>query len=280
MHNLLKTAMTMHNLLIERTRIQRRPYAGSVADQRVLLLGGTGQGRELANALLGEGVAVISSLAGRTRNPIGLAGEVRVGGFGGVDGLVAWLAENPVDVVVNATHPFADEMSANAEAACGVMGVPLLRLTRPSWGEREDAQTWHWVDSHDEAAREASGLGSTTLLAVGRQSLGHYRHLPGTVVARVADATGLEVPAHWTVIEARGPFDWNSEAAFFAEHGFDVVVTKDSGGPETEAKLDVCAQKGLAVVMIARPDGHSPVETVHTVADAVAWVRDQVILSS
>lgn len=221
----------------------------------VLILGGTAQGRELAAALTAAGLDVVTSLAGVTRDPARVAGSVRSGGFGGVDGLADWLREHPVVGVVDATHPFAAGMSANAARACGLVGVPLLRLDRPGWAGRPDAARWTWVADHDEAAAAAAQTSGVVFLAVGRSSLDHYvEPLRGRpVVARVAEAAGLRVPEGWQVLAERGPFDAASEARLFADHGVRVLITKDSGGAASEAKLDVAADLGVTVIMVSRP---------------------------
>ncbi len=242
-------------------------------DTRVLLLGGTAQGRVLASALVQAGFAVTTSLAGRTRTPAPVPGNVRVGGFGGVAGLVTWLRDNKAQLIVNATHPFAAQMSANALAASQRLGLPLLRLSRPSWGERPDSSRWNWVPDHETAANVAASLKGTVFLAVGRQSLPHYFGIPNRVVARVADATGLAVPDDWVLVESRGPFSLASETEFFDTYGIAVLVAKDSGGPHAEAKLDVCTARGLDVVVVARPISAAVTETVYTIDDAVAWAK-------
>ncbi|MDO9379442.1 MAG: cobalt-precorrin-6A reductase [Nocardioidaceae bacterium] len=243
----------------------------------VLLLGGTGEARALAAALVAADVDVVSSLAGRVARPALPEGRTRVGGFGGVDGLVAWLRQHRVDAVVDATHPFAATISANAVAACSAAGVPLLRLARPGWGSRPDAATWRWVDDTGEAATVAADLGGGVLLTTGRQGLEAF--VPAlrdaSVVARVVDPPEVALPPSWTVLQDRGPYTLEGETELLRTRGVRVLVTKDSGGALTSAKLDAAAALGVAVVVVRRPD-RSGAPSVATVHEAVTWVLTRV----
>lgn len=243
----------------------------------VLLLGGTHEARELAGLLDEAGVDVVSSLAGRVERPRLPVGRVRTGGFGGVEGLRAWLADHAVTAVVDATHPFAEGISANAVAACTASGVPLLRLARPGWSAEEGADGWHWVDDHAGAAALAASLGRRPLLTVGRQSLGEFvGPLAGhRAVVRVVDPPEIEVPAPWLVLMDRGPYDLAGELELMAEHAVDVLVTKDSGGGYTWPKLQAAAQLGVPVVVVRRRPQVDGVPSVPDAAGAVEWVRQQ-----
>ncbi|MFD2093488.1 cobalt-precorrin-6A reductase [Blastococcus deserti] len=240
---------------------------------RVLVLGGTGEGRRLAAALVAADVDVVSSLAGRVADPVLPAGEVRIGGFGGAEGLAAWLAATPVAAIVDATHPFAAAMTASAAGAARLTGTPLLRLQRPGWtaGPGDD---WRWVDSVAEAADAVSGFGSV-LLTTGRQGLAAFAGLPGRCVVRSVDPPAPPLPERTTVVLARGPFTVEEELALMRRHAVDVVVTKDSGGSMTAAKLFAAQQLGLPVVLVRRPPLPPGLEVVATVEEAVAWVRAQ-----
>lgn len=152
---------------------------------RVLVLGGTGEARRLATALVDEGVPVLSSLAGRVADPVLPPGDVRVGGFGGSDGLAAWLSAHPVQVIVDATHPFAVAMTASAATAAAATGVPLLRLQRPGW-TAEPADDWRWVDSLTGAAEAVRGFGCV-FLTTGRQGLAAFATLTAHCVVRSVD---------------------------------------------------------------------------------------------
>src|SRR3954465_12771695 len=160
---------------------------------RVLILGGTGEARRLATALADDGVDVVSSLAGRVADPVLPPGEVRVGGFGGVAGLVAWLQEHPVAAVVDATHPFAATMTASAAEATGLVGVPLLRVQRPGWTP-QPGDDWRGVDSLAAAAEAVAGF-RHVFLTTGRMGLGARAGLPpGGRCARAGLPPGGVVP--------------------------------------------------------------------------------------
>lgn len=238
----------------------------------IVILGGTAEGRELSAALAELGRPAVLSLAGRTRAPL-TAGETRLGGFGGVEGLVDYLRQTGATCVVDATHPFAARMSDNAAEACGIAGVPLLRLSRPGWAEHPLADTWRWVTSHDEAAEVVDELGADpVLLTVGKQhSLDYAPRLAGRhVIARMTEAPSSQIPQNWELLLARGPFALDDELELFRRRGIKAVVTKDSGGAHTAAKLDAAHTVGATVVMIGRPAGPAGVATVATVAEALA----------
>ncbi|WP_295648427.1 cobalt-precorrin-6A reductase [uncultured Dietzia sp.] len=239
----------------------------------VLVLGGTGEARELAALLVERKVAVVSSLAGRVSRPRLPVGEVRIGGFGGVDGLADYLRETDVRAVVDATHPFARVISGNAAAACAAAGIPLLRLERPGWSAEPGADAWHWVDGHDAAAETAARLGRRPLLTVGRQSLDHFTGplADALAVVRLVDPPENELPDQWLVLRARGPYTVDGERELMDRHGIDVLVTKDSGGSLTWAKMAVAAELGVPVVAVRRPGPQPGVRVVATAAEAADW---------
>lgn len=236
----------------------------------ILVLGGTAEARDLASR-----TEVMSSLAGRVSNPRLPEGEVRIGGFGGVDGLVKYIAENGVTAVVDATHPFAATMSVNAAEACSRATVPLLRLSRPGWGELPQSRRWHWVDTHEEAAELAGTLGGRTFLSTGRQTLHVFAAVLTNVVARVVEPAvdDATLPEGWLVVLDRGPYTLENELALFTEHAIDVLVTKDSGGDYTRPKLDAADRLGIEVVVVRRPPAPEGVDEVSSVDEALTWLQ-------
>ncbi|WP_447006982.1 cobalt-precorrin-6A reductase [Saccharothrix isguenensis] len=225
----------------------------------VLVLGGTGEARALAAAL--TGVRVISSLAGRVAYPRLPEGEVRVGGFGGVEGLIAYIEAERVDAVVDATHPFADRITANALAATTATGTPFLVLRRPGWPPEDD---WQYVDTVAEAA--ALVAGRRAFITTGRQELAAFT----SGVARTVDPPDPPNPELDLVLD-RGPYTVDGEVDLMREHRVEVLVTKDSGGPMTAAKLTAARHLGIPVVVVRRPPPpRAPV--VETVAAAVDWL--------
>ena len=240
----------------------------------ILILGGTAEARALAARLVEAGEPVVSSLAGAVSAPRLPPGEVRIGGFGGAEGLAAYLAGHGVERVIDATHPFAEGMSANAEAACRAERVPLLRLERPGW---EPMPQWRYVEGHEEAARLAADLGRRPFLTVGRQELGRFlpslRERP--VLARMVERPDLSLPHGWTLVTSRGPYLLADEMRLMRDHAIDVLVTKDSGGSYTWPKLEAAAILGVAVIVVRRPAAPAGLAVVHTAQDASAWVRAQ-----
>jgi precorrin-6A/cobalt-precorrin-6A reductase len=253
-----------------------------VADQRVtrvLLLGGTGEARALAALLAGRAsIELTSSLAGRVRDPALPVGAVHIGGFGGVDGLGEYLLSTSTDLVIDATHPFAAGISANAAAAASRLGVPLLVLQRPGWIEGPD-DVWHRVRSVEAAATMLDYLsppGSTVLLTHGRRELAPFagddlRHY----LIRAVDPPEGELPPNHSVLLSRGPYTLNGERELMLSEGVGTLVTKDSGGSMTEAKLIAARELGVDVVMIDRPplpEPSSAVAVVDSVSAALGWI--------
>ncbi|HEY1134216.1 MAG TPA: cobalt-precorrin-6A reductase [Nocardioides sp.] len=240
----------------------------------ILVLGGTAEARSLAALLVAADRPVVSSLAGRVARPRLPVGDVRVGGFGGVAGLERWLDEHAVDAVVDATHPFARVISAHAVAACTARGVPLLRLERPGWSGLPDASGWTWAADVTAAARAAAALGERPFLTIGRQGLDHAVGplADAHALVRVVDPPEIALPPTWRVLQDRGPYTVEGERTLMTEHRADVLVTKDSGGDLTRAKLAAAAELAVPVVVVQRPSAHRTGDVVHTVADAAAWL--------
>ena len=241
---------------------------------RILLLGGTGEARTLAARLVDAGHDVVSSLAGRVSRPALPVGSVRTGGFGGVDGLVGHLRDDGVGAVVDATHPFAEQITANAAEACAVTGLPLLRLQRPGWERHRLAERFHWVDDVESARLAAEGLGVRPFVTTGRQQLETFAAWTDRyVLVRVVDPPEWSVPHTWEVLRARGPYTYAAELALLADRRVDVVLTKDSGGGLTVAKLEAAQDLGVPVVVVRRPPLPLGLGVVDSPDAAVAWVR-------
>ncbi|MEV6878225.1 cobalt-precorrin-6A reductase [Amycolatopsis sp. NPDC051128] len=235
----------------------------------ILVLGGTGEARKLAEDLVEREVRVVSSLAGRVARPRLPVGEVRVGGFGGPEGLAAWLRENDVRAVVDATHPFAERIGTNAAKAAESAKVPLLRLARPGWQPAE-GDVWHWADDLAEAARKLPDLGKRVFLTSGRQGLPAFAHLDDLwFLIRCVDPPAPPLPRHHELILARGPYEVAAERELLGR--VDVLVTKDSGGTQTSAKLAAARELRKPVLLVRRPP-RPATETAETVPEAVEWV--------
>lgn len=237
---------------------------------RVLILGGTGEARALATCLDAlPGVSVVSSLAGRVSNPALPAGEVRIGGFGGEDGLAAYLPS--VDVLVDATHPFAATISAHAAVAAARTGTPLLALRRPGWTEQA-GDRWTRVPSVAAAADLVRRGGpGCVFVTTGRRDLaafaGDEAH---AYLVRTVEPPAAPVPPRLTLLLDRGPYTVEGETELLSAHSVSVLVTKDSGGALTTAKLTAARSLGIPVVMVDRPPLPDGVESVATVEGALS----------
>ncbi|MDO0910069.1 cobalt-precorrin-6A reductase [Streptomyces sp. DT2A-34] len=225
-----------------------------MSPRHILILGGTTEARELAAALTARhGVRVTTSLAGRVARPGAVEGDVRIGGFGGAQGLADWLRAEHVDTLVDATHPFAESITANAVRAATATGVPAVILRRPGWRPGPEDR-WHEVASLDEAAGLLPSLARRVFLTTGRLGLAAFAHLTDLhFVVRSVEPPEPPMPPHTEVLLARGPFTADDEAALLREHRIDVLVTKDSGGEATSAKLTAARRLALPVVVVRRP---------------------------
>jgi precorrin-6A/cobalt-precorrin-6A reductase len=246
----------------------------------VLVLGGTGEARALAAALAGDGpgahrrIRVISTLAGRIADPRLPLGEVRVGGFGGPAGLATYIDAECVDAVIDATHPFAQRMSWSAFEACAQTGTPLLRVERPPF-ERDPAIDWREVVSLADAAALLPAAGRRVFLTTGRQGLAAFAATADAFfLVRCVDAPDPQAlpPDHELLLD-RGPFTLAGELELIERHRLDVLVTKDSGGEMTQAKIEAARERGLPVIVVARP-ARPAAPAVQTVAQALAWLDD------
>ncbi|MGW2563536.1 cobalt-precorrin-6A reductase [Streptomyces sp. NPDC001514] len=242
----------------------------------ILVLGGTTEARALAESLhagaCGPGVRVTTSLAGRVAAPRLPRGEVRIGGFGGAEGLAAWLREHQVDVLIDATHPFAGTISFNAARAADQAHVPLLALRRPGWAPVE-GDDWHLVDSLTAAADALPGLGRRVFLTTGRMGLASFAGLDELwFLVRSVDAAEPPHPARMEVLLDRGPFTLDGERDLLRRHSIDVLVTKDSGAAATSPKLTAAREAGIPVVVVRRPPVPECVPVAATPAEALEWV--------
>jgi precorrin-6A/cobalt-precorrin-6A reductase len=236
---------------------------------RVLLLGGTAEARALANRLHPH-VDVISSLAGRVPDPALPVGQVRIGGFGGVGGLRNWLRDNSIDAVIDATHPFAATMTAHAAQACHELQMPHLILARPAW----EAGAAVVVASDTEAAETvAKQQYSQIFLTTGRSGVKAFADSDAWFLIRAVTAPDrASLPRRHHLLLSRGPYHYDDELRLLSEHRIDALVTKNSGGDMTRAKLDAAAALDIPVVMIARPELPAGVAAVGTVDQAAEWV--------
>jgi precorrin-6A/cobalt-precorrin-6A reductase len=232
---------------------------------RVLLLGGTGDALKIARQL---GAAHVYSLAGLGKVPDDLSCAVRVGGFGGSEGMARYIASERIGLVIDATHPYAARISANAADACRVSGVPCWALRRPAW-QPQSGDDWRMVgDWHELTAALAPFR--RPLFTLGREPLAHLDEIPPRQFWTVRCLESQPDPARARILAARGPFTLEGERALFALQAFDVVVSKNSGGNATEAKLEVARERGLPVIMLRRPD----LPAVEREFDSVAALLD------
>jgi precorrin-6A/cobalt-precorrin-6A reductase len=240
---------------------------------RVLILGGTTEASALARQIDSDArIAPLLSLAGRTTSPRPQPVPVRVGGFGGVEGLARFLRES-VDAVVDATHPYADQMSAHAVAACREAGVPLASLVRAEW-QRHAGDNWQVVGDTAAAARALGTAPRRVFLSLGRQDLHVFARAPQHhYLARLIEPPDrAALPPDLRLLQARGPFERADEEHLLRAERIDVMVSKNSGGAATYGKIEAARALGLPVVVIARP--HKPAGVVMTSVDAcVTWLH-------
>ena len=217
---------------------------------RVLLLGGTAEARALA-ARLHRHVDVVSSLAGRVPDPALPMGAVRIGGFGGVDGLREWLRDEHIDAVVDATHPFAATITAHAAEACGELHLPYLLLARPAWDPGGAIVVTSDVQAAEVVARQQF---SRVFLTTGRSGVAAFADSDAWFLIRAVTAPNPDLlPRRHQLVLSRGPYRYDGECALLREHRIDALVTKNSGGEMTRAKLDAAATLDIPVVMVSRP---------------------------
>jgi len=256
-----------------------------MTEKRVLILGGTGDATTLAaQAVTIPGVEVITSLAGRTRCPLVTSENTRIGGFGGVAGLTHYLRDQQIDGLIDATHPFAAQISFHAAAAATAVGIPRLMLIRPAWERTEgDAfgttgDRWIEVDSHETAAATLPDLAQRIFLTIGRQELAAFAHLQDLwflmrmIDPPLADAV---VPSGKLLLE-RGPFSLDEERSLLKQYKIGAIVSKNSGGDATYAKIIAARELGIRVVMIQRPPV-PPGDSVVDIESALTWLKNTLL---
>lgn len=238
----------------------------------ILILGGTAEAAALAGRLLAgrPGCRIVTSLAGRTSNPKALPGEIRVGGFGGADGLATWIRDNQVSTLIDATHPFAEAISANAAAAAEATGVACYVLRRPAWQPSAEDR---WIDvPHLEAAVAAIPAGATAFLALGKQHVSAFAaRTDCRFVLRMVEPPKAALAFDAEIVLGRPAENPDVEAALFQRYGIDCLVCRNSGGSAGYAKIVAARQLGLPVVMIARPPARG--EAFDTVEALLAALR-------
>jgi precorrin-6A/cobalt-precorrin-6A reductase len=242
---------------------------------RLLILGGTGEAAALARGVLarfGDSIDMTTALAGRTRHPGPVPGMVRIGGFGGAPGLAEYLTAQRIERLIDATHPFATEISSAARLACDQTRVPRLLLIRPPW-RRHPLDRWIEVDSIEAAAQIVGRVGRRAFVTVGASEVPAFATASGVrFVVRMIDPPRGRLPMRFhEVVLGRGPFTLGEERHLLQRHAIDVLVCKASGGAATEAKLAAARDLSLPVIMVRRP----PVErglSVDTVEAALDWL--------
>ena len=243
--------------------------------QHLLILGGTGEAAALARAALGrfgDRMAVTTALAGRTRHPGPISGQVRIGGFGGAPGLATYMIEHGVDRLIDATHPFAAEISRHGRFAAERTGVPRLSLARPPW-RRHPLDRWIEVDSFDAAAQLVGRIGRRAWLTVGAGAIEAFAPAVSVrFVVRLIDPPRDPLPLRFhEIVLGRGPFSLAEERHLMQWHAIDVVVCKASGGAATEAKLIAARELSMPVIMVRRPPAE-PGQAVDSVEAALDWL--------
>lgn len=241
-----------------------------------LILGGTAEARALADFALQElPVKITSSLAGVTSNPNLPDGDIRQGGFGGTSGLADYLKSAAIDLVVDATHPFAAKISDNARAACNALDIPLIALQRPAW-QPSEKDNWRQAANTQEAAKLIAP-NARALLTIGKRGLEPFIVRDDvTWLIRTIEPLNQQLPANVQNIIARPPFGIADEKSLFAQNGIDTIVTKNSGGEATAAKLQVARETGLQVIMIDRPANDHPPD-VSTIEQALELMRTHLV---
>ena len=247
--------------------------------RRILILGGTTEARRLAERLVERvELKVTVSLAGRTTAPAAQSAPVRIGGFGGAEGLAQYLASERVDVLIDATHPYAAGISANAAAAAAAARIPLLALRRPPWAALP-GDCWMEVADTGAAVQALGAEPRRVFLTLGKTEIRTFARAPQHYyLVRSIEPVDPPLPVpHASYITGRGPFTENADRVLLATHAIDVIVAKNSGGAATYGKIAAARVLGLPVILLRRP-ALPEVPTVGTVAEAMTWLNHAVAL--
>lgn len=241
-------------------------------------MGGTLDAHVLSTQLQAAGVSAVYSYAGVTQTRRTPALPVRVGGFGGIEGLMHYLREQRITHVIDATHPFAAQMSRHAIGACAALGIPLLAMERPAW-EALPGDQWQRVPDMDAAAQALGAHMQRVFLAIGRKQLAAFapQAAPGRFVLRVIDQTDEPLPlpaSSHALLIARGPFQLEDERALLRRHAIDCIVSKNAGGADTYAKIAAARELGIPVVMVDRPQLPARARCA-TPQQAMQWLAGQ-----
>jgi precorrin-6A/cobalt-precorrin-6A reductase len=241
---------------------------------RVLILGGTTQASELVRALAGRAdVSSLLSLAGRTQNPAPAPIPCRIGGFGGVEGLAHFLREEKFDALIDATHPFAAQISANARAASAASGVPLLVFSRSAWAPAVGDQ-WREVATMADAVAALGEAPRRVFLTQGRLQLAAFGAAPQHfyLVRAIDEPDELRLLPQHKFISARGPFTLEGERELMHGEGIEILVSKNSGGGATAAKLAAARELNIPVILVARPEAEGAEEAAR-LDDVLDWIE-------
>ena len=242
--------------------------------KKILILGGTGDAVKLAAKLATVlEIEVISSLAGRTRKPAALVGQVRIGGFGGATGLANYLQENSIDILIDATHPCAGQITINGAIASQLANIPHLMLVRPEW-EKVTGDNWIEVESVEAAAQAIPELVKRVFITSGRQQLEPFLQRSHIwYLMRSIDPPDIELPNSEVLLD-RGPFNLEQERKLLQDYQIEAIVSKNSGGSATYAKIVAARELGIPVVMVQRPTRPEG-EKVTDIKEAIAWLIAQ-----
>ncbi|MEO1193985.1 MAG: cobalt-precorrin-6A reductase [Pseudomonadota bacterium] len=238
----------------------------------LLILAGTTEATALARAVAERGITGTLSLAGRVKRPLRQPLPQRVGGFGGIEGLARYLVDHQISHVIDATHPFAAQMSHNAVAACAQVGVPLIALTRPAW-DAEPGDRWERVPDMAGAVTALDRPRAQVMLAVGRMHLADFAPNPQhRYLLRLVDPPEGPLPLpDAAVVVDRGPFDEAADRSLMQQHGIELVVSKNSGGSGAYAKIAAARSLQIPVIMIDRPV-QPPRPEIHSTAAVFDWL--------